>query len=60
MFEGTCEVKRIISSTNKKNMFFTYEAKLNHISRVNRYNFFVDNVNRLIDFINEENKNVIL
>lgn len=60
MFEGTCEIKRIISSTNKRNMFFTYEAKLNHISRVNRYNFFVDNVNRLIDFINEENKNVIL
>lgn len=60
MFEGTCEIKRIISSINKKDKLFTYEPKLHHISSINKYNFFANNVNTLIDFINEENKNVVL
>ena len=60
MFEGTCEIKRIISSMNNKDKFFNYEAKLHHILSINKYNFFANNVNRLIDFINEENKNVVL
>lgn len=60
MFEGICDIKYLISSTYSMNKFFTYEPKLKHISDMNRYDFFSNNVNKLINFMREENKNVIL